>query len=56
MKKFLDLIASFALMFDVDWDKDFEDDAYVLARQEEERIAERPAITVVTTPVPSPAA
>ena len=38
MYKFLDFIASLALVFNVDWETDYEDDAYVVAmRKENER-------------------
>ncbi len=33
-KKFLDFVASLCLCFNVDWDKDFEDDEYCLEKKE----------------------
>ena len=45
LKKVLDLMAAACLLFDVDWERDFEDDEYVIAcRQEKER---RPEIRVL---------
>ena len=35
MKKVLDFMAAACLLFDVDWDTDFEDDEYVIAYREE---------------------
>lgn len=32
--KVLDFVASLCLLFDVDWDKDFEDDAWVIEWRE----------------------
>ena len=37
MIKFLDFIASLALVFNVDWETDYEDDAYVVAMKGEEK-------------------
>lgn len=36
MKKILDFMAAICLVFNVDWDKDFEDDEYVIACRENE--------------------
>lgn len=35
MKKILDIMAAICLLFDVDWDTDFEDDEYVVAMRKE---------------------
>lgn len=36
LNKILDTMAAICLLFDVDWDTDFEDDEYVLAMREKE--------------------
>ena len=47
MKKILDLMAAACLVFGTDWDRDFEDDEYVIAcREEREHV---PAIRVIET-------
>lgn len=33
-RKFLDFVASLCFVFNVDWDKDFEDDDYCVERKE----------------------
>lgn len=35
-KKVCDIMAEICLCFDVDWDKEFEDDEYVIAYRENE--------------------
>ena len=35
MKKVLDIMAAICLLFNVDWDTDFEDDEYVVACRKE---------------------
>ena len=45
MKKVLDLMAAACLVFGVDWDRDFEDDEFVMACREQE--ARRPLIRVL---------
>lgn len=34
VRSFLDFVASLCLCFNVDWDKDFEDDEYCLEKKE----------------------
>lgn len=36
MRKILNFMAAACLLFDVDWDTDFEDDEYVLAMRKKE--------------------
>lgn len=36
MKKLLNVMAAICLLFNVDWDTDFEDDEYVVAYREKE--------------------
>ena len=38
MKKILDLMAAACLIFNVDWDRDFADDEYVVACRREETL------------------
>lgn len=38
-KKILDAMAAFCLLFDVDWDTDFEDDAFVMERRKKQALA-----------------
>ncbi|MCR4893967.1 MAG: hypothetical protein K5911_04425 [Eubacteriales bacterium] len=47
MKKLLDFMAGVCLLFDVEWDKDFEDDEYVIAFREEKE--GKPRITLIET-------
>ena len=52
MKKLLDIMAAACLLFDVDWEEEFGDDAYVLACRREEA-AETEKIRVIPGTAPS---
>ena len=52
LKKVLDLMAAACLLFDVDWEEEFGDDAYVIACREERELrrTQRKEVAAVSMP------